>query len=146
MRKSQYEPMNPATEIDRLGIKALSGASKPKVMIVTKSDKWGFPKITRRGTEGVFLYDLAEVVAWLSANNLAKMLFSGADRKPTINDEPRWLNNEFSRLKIGIKPKKFTGTGKSKTVRIKGHDDYPEPRQYWQCGSHNAEHRVSVSI
>ena len=93
------------------------------------------------------LYDRAAVVAWLADNDLKTMVFRGADRKPPRDNENfKSQCADLSLLKIGIKPKKFSGSGKTKTVRVRAHDDYPEPRQHWQRGSHSADHRVLVSF
>jgi len=149
MTAAKFIPIDPETEIDSHGIRLLSGASQSKVFIVMKSDKWGFPKMIRKGTEGIYLYSLAEVKSWLADNDLKAMKFTNADRKPgqysaAIAEDQR--NHDIKKLLSGTgnKAPKFSGKGKTITVQLKERDDYtpPDPRLS-RFSNSGAEHRIS---
>lgn len=123
MSASKFDPMNPATEIDHKGIIKLTGVSETKIINLALTNKNGFPSSTRQGPRGKKLYCLMTVTRWLESNDIKKISRSASecDRKKGINTA------EIMQLKIGIKPTRFKGGGKTVTVHLAELNDYEHP-------------------
>jgi len=151
MKKSEIAPpINPETEVTREGIAKMAGCSLCKVGFVTIRKKWGFPEAARKGPNGILLYCRSAVEAWLKTNDLKNMVFIAEDRAP-VRDHEKTVKGpssaELAILKVGIKATRFTGHGKKITVHVRGHHNYPEPRQHPSRYSNSgAEHQISVSF
>lgn len=149
MSKAKFAPIDWATEIDRPGIVKLSGASICKVGFITTRDKWGFPKLSRLGPKGIYVYNLAAVEAWLETNDLKNMAFTKEYRRPVreqVKAEPGIGGAELAALKIGIKRHAFKGTGQKTTVHVPERHEYIAPHPQLTRFSNNAEHRILVSF
>jgi predicted DNA-binding transcriptional regulator AlpA len=145
--QSNTAPKDPKTEVTREDIAKLAGCSVSKVLFATMRDKWGFPKIIRKGPKRIQLYPKAEVEQWLKANNLKEMVFVAADRAPLTMQEKteKALPVELIRqAQIGIKPKRFEGTGKSVRVHVPARHEYERPHpQFSTFSNSGAEHRLT---